>query len=167
MPLHIIRQDITKIKCDAIVNPTNKYLYPSGGVDAQIHRAAGDELFEVCQNIGGLAVGQAKITPAYRLPCKYVIHTVGPWWEGGGKGEKEFLQSCYQEALKIAKATKCESIAFPLISSGTYGYPKDQALCVAMDSIRDFTAESDMQVYLVAFDRQCLEICRELFPEYI
>ena len=153
MPFKIIREDITKIKCDAIVNPTNEDLYPGGGVDAAIHSAAGAELYKMCQKIGGLEVGQAKITPAYNLLCKFVIHTVGPWWDGGVNNEKENLQSCYREALKIAKATKCKSIAFPLISSGTYGYPKDQVLKVALEVIKEFLFDNDMLIYIVVFDK--------------
>lgn len=162
MPFKIVREDITKIKCDAIVNPTNEDLYPGGGVDLAIHRAAGKELFKMCQNIGGLSVGKAKITPAYHLPCKYIIHTVGPWWDGGNHNEKEFLQSCYKEALKIAKATKCRSIAFPLISSGTYGYPKDQVLKVALEVIKKFLYENDMLIYIVVFDKTAYALSEQL-----
>ena len=154
MPFKIVREDITKIKCDAIVNPTNEDLYPGGGVDAAIHQAAGEELLEMCQAIGRLDVGKAKVTPAYNLPyCKYVIHTVGPWWDGGDNNEKEYLQSCYTEALKIAKGMKCKSIAFPLISSGTYGYPKDQVLKVALEVIKEFLYQNDMLIYIVVFDK--------------
>lgn len=171
MPFKIIREDITKIKCDAIVNPTNEDLYPGGGVDAAIHQAAGDDLLEMCQSIGGLNVGSAKITPAYNLPCKYVIHTVGPWWDGGDNNEKEYLQSCYKEALKIAKGTKCQSIAFPLISSGTYGYPKDQVLKVALEVIKDFLyANDDILIYIVVYDKTDYTLSDKLFygvSEYI
>ena len=153
MPFKIIREDIAKMECDAIVNPTNEDLEPGGGIDAAIHELAGKELYKMCQSIGGLSVGKAKITPAYNLPCKYIIHTVGPWWNGGDNNEKEYLQSCYIEALKIAKATKCQSIAFPLISSGTYGYPKDQVLKVALEVIKEFLYENDMLIYIVIFDK--------------
>lgn len=153
MPFKIVREDITKIKCDAIVNPTNEDLEPGGGVDAAIHKAAGEELYEMCQSIGGLSVGRAKITPAYNLSCKYIIHTVGPWWNGGNSSEKEYLQSCYKEALKIAKGTKCESVAFPLISSGLYGYPKDQVLKVALEVIKEFLYENDMLIYIAVYDK--------------
>ncbi len=163
MPFKIIREDITKIKCDAIVNPTNEDLYPGGGVDAAIHQAAGEDLLEMCQSIGGLDVGRAKITPAYNLPCKYVIHTVGPWWDGGDNNEKEYLQSCYKEALKIAKGTKCKSIAFPLISSGTYGYPKDQVLKVALEVIKEFLyTNDDMLIYIVVYDKTAYALSEQL-----
>ncbi len=162
MPFKIIREDITKIKCDAIVNPTNKDLYPGGGVDMAIHKAAGEALLTACQNLGGLSVGKAKLTPAYNLPCKYVVHTVGPRWQGGNQGEKELLQSCYREALKIAVGTKCESIAFPLISSGLYGYPKDQVLQVALEVIKEFLYENDMLVYLVVFDKAAYSLSEQL-----
>jgi O-acetyl-ADP-ribose deacetylase (regulator of RNase III) len=162
MPFKIIREDITKIKCDAIVNPTNEDLYPGGGVDAAIHSAAGADLYKMCQQIGGLEVGQAKITPAYNLLCKFVIHTVGPWWDGGENNEKENLQSCYREALKIAKATKCKSIAFPLISSGTYGYPKDQVLKVALEVIKEFLFENDMLIYIVVYDKTSYSLSEAL-----
>lgn len=154
MPFTIVKKNITKIRCDAIVNPTNEDLIPLGGADAEIHQVAGKELDEMCRSIGKLGVGKAKITPAYRLPCKYVIHTVGPRWRGGGYYEKELLQSCYQEALKIAKGTKCKSVAFPLISSGLHGYPKNEVLKVALSVIKEFLYENDMRVYLVLFDKE-------------
>lgn len=153
MPLSIIRDDITRIKCDAIVNPTNEKFIPGGGVDKHVHRAAGNELYEMCTKLGGLEVGQAKITPAYNLPCKFVIHTVGPCWDGGDNNEEFYLRSCYEQSLKIARATKCESIAFPLISSGTYGYPKDQVLAIALDILKNFLKDYEMMIYLVVFDK--------------
>lgn len=162
MPLKIVREDITKIKCDAIVNPTNEELIPGGGIDAAIHKEAGVELGKMCNRIGGLEVGQAKITPAYNLPCKFIIHTVGPWWDGGDNNEKENLQSCYREALKIAKGTKCKSIAFPLISSGTYGYPKDQVLKVALEVIKEFLYNNDMLIYIVVFDKTSYSLSASL-----
>lgn len=154
MPLHIIEKDITTIPCDVIVNPTNEQLLPTGGVDGAIHYAAGPELLTTCQSLGGLQVGQAKITPAYRLPCRFIIHTVGPWWNMGEDEAEPLLESCYEQALAIAKATKCESIAFPLISAGARGCPKDKVLTVALRVIKRFLYENEeMQVYLALFNK--------------
>ncbi|MCD7871856.1 MAG: O-acetyl-ADP-ribose deacetylase [Clostridiales bacterium] len=165
MPLQIVRNDITKVECDAIVNAANSTLLGGGGVDGAIHKAAGRGLLTECMKLGGCKVGQAKITKGYNLPCKYVIHTVGPKWKGGRNGEQELLKNCYKNSLILAKENNCESVAFPLISSGVYGYPMNEAFKVAVDTVAEFLMHNDMLVYIVVYNKNAFAASSKLFTD--
>ena len=163
MPFVILRNDITKMKADAIVNTANLRPVIGSGVDSMLHQAAGPELLRARQAIGPIAVGEAAVTEAFALQAKFVIHTVGPVWQGGGCGEEALLRRCYDNALRLAAERKCRSIAFPLISSGNYGFPKDKALQVAIAAFSAFLMENEMQIYLVVFDRGAYRLSEQLF----
>ena len=165
MPFEIVRNDITKMHVDAVVNAANNSLLGGGGVDGAIHRAAGPGLLAECRLLNGCETGRAKITGGYNLPAKYVIHTVGPVWYGGGHGEKELLASCYRESLELAVSHDCETVAFPMISAGAYGYPKAEAMSVAVDVITRFLMDHDLTVYLVVFGRDEFNTGKKLFRD--
>ncbi len=165
MPLLFVRNDITKMKCDAIVNAVDNDMHPGGGTDAAIHKAAGPGLLKECMSLGGCPSGMAKITGAYDLGCRHVIHTAGPRWRGGSAGEEETLVSCCRNSLRLAKENGCTSVAFPLISTGTFGYPKDLALKTMQSAIADFLSENDMTVYIVVYDKEGFLASRKLSDE--
>lgn len=154
--------DITKLDVDAIVNAANSSLLSGGGVDGAIHRAAGHELEFECRMLNGCKVGDAKITKGYKLPARHVIHTVGPVWQGGGKGEAELLASCYRKSLELAAANDCRTVAFPAISTGVYRYPKNEATDIAVGAIGTFIDEKNVPetVIFCCFDEQTAELYR-------
>lgn len=164
MPFEIMREDITNLEVDAIVNPTNNRLKASGGVCGAIFKKAGlEKLQKQCDKIGHIETSQAVLTKGYELNCKYIIHTVGPIWHGGNHDEENLLYNTYLNCLNLAKRKKCKSIAFPLISSGKFGYPKDKALHTARCAIEDFLFENDIMIYLVIFDKKAFAISQNLF----
>jgi O-acetyl-ADP-ribose deacetylase (regulator of RNase III) len=154
--------DITKLAADAIVNAANSSLLGGGGVDGAIHRAAGPELVAECRMLHGCRTGDAKLTKGYRLPARYVIHTVGPVWQGGGKGEAELLASCYRHSLEIAEINGCRTIAFPAISTGIYRFPKAQASRIAAGAVVEFLGQNPLPeiVTFCCFDDQTAELYR-------
>jgi O-acetyl-ADP-ribose deacetylase (regulator of RNase III) len=165
--LRAIRADITTLAVDAIVNAANSSLLGGGGVDGAIHRAAGPELVHECRLLGGCKTGQAKLTKGYRLPARFIIHTVGPVWRGGGNGESELLASCYRESMKIARAKHLGSIAFPSISTGIYGYPIEAAAQLAVATLRSSLAdlEQPMEVLLCCFSEGDLRVYEQLLAQ--
>ena len=163
MPLKIVRNDISKVKADAIVNSANKNPICGGGAEYHIYNAAGyDDLLKAREQVGPLKVAQVAVTPAFALEARYIIHTVGPKWKGGDSGEALALANCYRGALDKAQQLGCQSIAFPLISSGVFKFPKDSALRIALDAIGEFLQTNEMDVMLVVFDRKAFEVSEEL-----
>ena len=163
MPFEIVRNDITNMRVDAIVNSASPRPVVGLGTDSSIHEKAGPELLAARQKIGSIAMGQAAVTPAFRLHAKYVIHTVGPVWDGGSYGEENLLRSCYDQSLKLALERDCKSIAFPLIATNNYGFPKDKALQIAVAAFSQFLMEHEMLIYLVVFDRSAYRLSEKLF----
>lgn len=170
MHIKVVKADITKMKVDVIVNAANASLLGGGGVDGAIHRAAGRELLEECHSLHGCHTGEAKMTKGYRLPAKYVIHTVGPIWQGGTAGEQQLLEACYKNSLQIAIKEKFQSIAFPAISTGVYGYPKEEAANIAVNTIfsaAEGRVAEDFEVWLVAFDAETEQLYRQAIARHM
>ena len=166
--IQLYQDDITQLHVDAIVNAANKSLLGGGGVDGAIHRAAGPRLLEECRKLNGCETGEAKITQAYKLPCRFVIHTVGPVWYGGKIGEDELLASAYRNSLQIAKEKKLDTIAFPNISTGVYNFPKDRAAKIAFNTVQQFLSGNEFPetVVFCVFDDENFQIYEKLISEY-
>ncbi|SFV28219.1 O-acetyl-ADP-ribose deacetylase [Thermoflavifilum thermophilum] len=165
--IHVVQGDITRLQVDAIVNAANSSLLGGGGVDGAIHRAAGPELLEACRKIGGCPTGEARITPGFRLPARYVIHAVGPVWRGGKHGEAELLASCYRHSLQLAADHGLKQIAFPAISTGAYGYPFEEASRIAIRTVKEWLQTHDKieEVYFVLFSNHHYQTFLQLFQE--
>jgi len=165
--IEIIQGDITRLKVDAIVNAANTTLLGGGGVDGAIHRAAGPRLLEECRRLGGCPTGKAKATDGYRLPARYVFHTVGPVWQGGAHHEDDLLASCYRECMKLAQEYQVRTIAFPAISCGVYHFPVERAARIAISTLLDCLKDKpEMEkIYLVCFDPQAYQTYRKVFRE--
>ena len=162
--IRILTADITRLEVDAIVNAANSSLLGGGGVDGAIHRAAGAELLDYCRTLGGCPVGEAKITPGFKLPAEWVIHTVGPVWQGGEQGEARQLRACYENSLALAEQHNLNTIAFPAISTGVYGYPKREAAEVALSVMRE-RAERFEEIIACCFSQSDAGLYHELCPE--
>mgnify|MGYP001062516318 CR=1 FL=1 len=165
--IEVTREDITKLKVDAIVNAANSRLLGGGGVDGAIHRAAGPELLEECKTLNGCQTSEAKITNGYNLPAQYVIHTVGPVWRGGKFNEAELLRDCYKNSLQLAQLNGCKSVAFPNISTGIYGFPKHEAAEIAVRTVTDFMQSNNIpeKVYFTCFEEPNYLIYMELLEK--
>jgi len=163
MPFEIVRNDIVNMQVDAIVNTANPKPVVGYGCDAGIHLKAGPQLLEARRQIGNISVGEAEITPGFALDAKYVIHAVGPVWQGGNNGEQDLLRRCYDRALQLALENGCESVAFPLLSAGNHGFPKPLALQIAINAFSSFLVDHEMQIYLVIFGEKAFELSQKLF----
>ena len=153
--LSLVLDDITRLKVDAIVNAANTSLLGGGGVDGAIHRAAGSSLLEECKTLGGCRTGEAKVTGGYKLPARYVIHTVGPVWRGGGNNEEQLLANCYRNCLKIARDLRIQTLAFPNISTGVYGFPKEKAARIALETVKNSSYKGYLaEIIFAAFDEE-------------
>ena len=168
MAFYIVSEDITKMEVDAVANAANSALAGGGGVDGAIHRAAGPELDRACAEIGGCPTGDAVITWAYDMDAIYIIHTVGPIWNGGSFGEEGLLRSCYRKSMELADTHGVRTVAFPLISGGVYGYPKEQAVEVAVEELTQAAAKNDrFDIYLTLTDRRAFALASEKYPQYL
>lgn len=166
--LKLVKGDITQLKVDAIVNAANSSLLGGGGVDGAIHEAAGPDLLAECRTLGGCPTGEAKVTRGYRLPARYVIHTVGPIWRGGHNNEEQFLRLCYENSLKRAEELKIESIAFPNISTGVYAFPKQRAAEIALDVLQNYAKKPNTtlkEIFLVCYDNENYQIYKKLMEQ--